>query len=256
MFLYGYIMTMSTDFTPVPRHNDRHDGWTDAKQAAFIDALYDYGMVRAAAEKVGMGAASAYRLRSAPGAESFAAAWDMALRAGQASLADIAMDRAVNGVAVPVFYKGEQVGERRWYDNRLLMFMLRQTQTRRYGPRASEFDYVDEVLATEKATLERQLAVVEQARDMSDMLQEMIVNTDIDETGEHGLTSDQIDELVERRNRLDRIVKQFSPNDPDIAFTNEKSACHRALDAMPYLHDPMPPNAPQRAPWSVLHHGP
>ena len=56
------------------------------------------------------------------------------------------MDRAINGVAVPHYYKGELVGEGRWFDNRLLMFMMRQTMTRRYGPRAGEFDLNDAVV--------------------------------------------------------------------------------------------------------------
>ena len=40
-------------------------------------------------------------------------------------LRDAAQSRAVNGVARPVFYKGEQIGERRYYDERLTMFILR-----------------------------------------------------------------------------------------------------------------------------------
>jgi hypothetical protein len=36
-------------------------------------------------------------------------------------------------VAVPVFHKGEQVGERRWYNDRLLMFILKHHMPGRYG---------------------------------------------------------------------------------------------------------------------------
>ena len=41
--------------------------------------------------------------------------------------------RAINGVSRPVFYKGEQIGERRHYDERLAMFILRYRDPVRYG---------------------------------------------------------------------------------------------------------------------------
>jgi hypothetical protein len=44
-----------------------------------------------------------------------------------------ALGRAVNGVPRPVFYKGEQVGEWRDYDERLTMFLLRNRRSTRYG---------------------------------------------------------------------------------------------------------------------------
>ena len=44
-----------------------------------------------------------------------------------------AHDRARRGVARPIFYKGEQVGEYRHYDERLTMFLLRSFRPERYG---------------------------------------------------------------------------------------------------------------------------
>jgi hypothetical protein len=41
--------------------------------------------------------------------------------------------RALHGVPRPIFYKGEQVGERREYDERLTMFLLRWRRSQRYG---------------------------------------------------------------------------------------------------------------------------
>lgn len=120
------------DFAPVPRKY-RFDGWTVARQRAFIAALADTGSVRAAAHRINMSSEGAYYLRRQPGAEEFAAAWAVALDHGVQSLADIAIDRARDGVAVPIFWKGEQVGERRCYDTRLLMFILRHHQPARYG---------------------------------------------------------------------------------------------------------------------------
>jgi len=65
-------------FTPVPLKR-RADGWTALRQVEFIGRLAETGSVRAAAERVGMARETAYRLRSKPGAEEFARAWDAAL---------------------------------------------------------------------------------------------------------------------------------------------------------------------------------
>lgn len=65
-------------FHPVPV-GKRHDGWTPARQVVFIGMLYETRSVVAAAQAVGMGRESAYRLRKRPGAAGFAAAWDAAM---------------------------------------------------------------------------------------------------------------------------------------------------------------------------------
>jgi len=111
-------------FTPVPR-GKRAGGWTAERQRAFIAALGECGSVRAAARQVNMASEGAYLLRRHPAGASFAAAWDRAQAGGVRRLADIAIERATEGVPVPVFYKGEQVGERRSYNDRLLMFLMK-----------------------------------------------------------------------------------------------------------------------------------
>ncbi len=214
--LYGYNARMSTplSFTPVPRQSSRHDGWNEAKQIAFIDALGQYGIVRAAADKVGMGTTSAYRLREADGAESFAAAWDAALLVGMASLTDIAMDRAVNGVAVPKYYKGEKIGETRWYDNRLLMFMMRQTQTRRFGRHAADYDFADEMLAAEKARAEKEEQALVTAQALLDEVTELL-DTDAGHTPpEDRMPREEFFKHCERRDRLEALVARLTPLDP------------------------------------------
>ena len=65
-------------FHPVPLA-PRADGWTPARQAAFVGYLAQTRSVLAACRKVSMGRESAYRLRKRPGAAGFAAAWDAAL---------------------------------------------------------------------------------------------------------------------------------------------------------------------------------
>jgi len=66
-------------FHPVPVR-PRGDGWTVNRQAQFIGMLAQTGSVLAAAQAVGIGRESAYRLRKRPGAAGFAAAWDAALK--------------------------------------------------------------------------------------------------------------------------------------------------------------------------------
>lgn len=122
------------DFTPVPRR-PRFDGWTPERQRAFIFALAEIGSVKAAAKRINMSAEGAYYLRRQPGAEGFRAAWDAALDHGVQNLADIAIARAIEGVPVPVFYRGEVVGEKRWFNDRLLMFILKHHMPGRYGAR-------------------------------------------------------------------------------------------------------------------------
>jgi hypothetical protein len=123
------------DFTPVPRKY-RHDGWTPERQRAFLDALADTGSVKHAAHRINMSPEGAYYLRRQPGAEEFAAAWQAALDHGVQRLEDIAMDRALNGVEVPVYSYGKLVGSRTVHNDRLLMFLLRNRATDRFGDAA------------------------------------------------------------------------------------------------------------------------
>ena len=121
------------DFTPVPRKRKRHDGWTPERQRGFIDALARTGSVEHAAKAVNMTTVGAYQLRLAPGAESFREAWTAALDFGVQMLEDVAMQRALYGVLEPVFGKDGQIGEKRRYNDYLLMFLLRHRLTDRYG---------------------------------------------------------------------------------------------------------------------------
>lgn len=119
-------------FDPVPLRQ-RHDGWTPERQLDFIEALGETACVEDACKAVGLSAASAYALRRRIDAQSFRMAWDAALDYGIRRLSDAVIGRAINGVARPVFYKGEQVGERRYYDERLAIFLLRTRDPTRYG---------------------------------------------------------------------------------------------------------------------------
>lgn len=122
----------SRDFLPVPVR-PRQDGWTPERQVAFIETLAATANVEAAAKAAGMGRASAYALRARPDASAFREAWSIALDYAVHQLAEAALDRAINGVATPVFFQGEQIGERRYYDEKLAMFLLRLRDPQRFG---------------------------------------------------------------------------------------------------------------------------
>ncbi len=54
----------------------------------------------------------------------------MALDYAVHRLSEAAFSRAMNGVTTPVFFQGEQIGERRRYDERLTQFLLRHRDIR------------------------------------------------------------------------------------------------------------------------------
>jgi len=158
-------------FTPVPRKCNRHDGWTPARQRGFIEALADTGSVRAAAQLQGMTPESAYQLRRQEGAEEFAAAWEAALAHGVKRIEDVAMDRALNGVEVPVYSYGKLVGTRVQYNDRLLMFMLRNRASDRFTDgRARALNALDQ--ATLKRLKEEWRQEWERARFAEDLEEE------------------------------------------------------------------------------------
>ena len=120
-------------FAPVPRQRMRRGGWSAERQRQFIELLAETGSVRAACRRMGVGEHHIYKLRRHPEAASFRKAWEAALDLGIARIEDVAMDRALNGVEEPVYHRGELVGTRRAYNDRLLMFMLRNRAPERFA---------------------------------------------------------------------------------------------------------------------------
>lgn len=104
-------------FTPVPLQRARRNGWTPQRQADFIRALAALGNASRAAKAVGMTKQSAYHLAARPGAESFVRAWDMAALMGYETQLSAVIDRALNGVTTPRYYKGKLVGTRHRFDH-------------------------------------------------------------------------------------------------------------------------------------------
>ncbi|WEK46052.1 MAG: hypothetical protein P0Y56_13630 [Candidatus Andeanibacterium colombiense] len=110
---------------PHPADIDRQgDRWTAPKMADFLRQLSASHSVSAAARSVGMSRQSAYRLRSRLKGQAFDLAWDVAFHHSYDNLAHAALERALNGVEIPVFFKGEQVGSYRRFDERLTVALL------------------------------------------------------------------------------------------------------------------------------------
>lgn len=110
-------------FSPAPMR-ERADGWTPARQAAFLAHLAITRSVSAAARKVKMARETAYRLRRKPGAASFAAAWDAVLGRGDGKRKVTSAERrrrALLGLLKPVIYQGRHVGTMEKADNTALL---------------------------------------------------------------------------------------------------------------------------------------
>lgn len=115
----------------------RHDGWTPARQTAFLQALRETRSVTDACEHVGLSTTSARRAyKRIP---EFAAAWDHALALGQPALERAAYQRAVEGWLEPVFHGGKIVGHRRRYSDTMLKLLM-QRETARLAQQAAAPD--------------------------------------------------------------------------------------------------------------------
>jgi hypothetical protein len=137
-------------FAPVPRLCDRSNGWKPEVQRAFIEALAETGSVKAACRRVGRADHGVYQLRRHPEAHEFRQAWEAALAIGIQRIEDVAMDRALNGVEVPVYAYGKIIGTRTVYNDALLMFMLRNRASKRFAA-----DGARGLNAVDQATLRR-----------------------------------------------------------------------------------------------------
>jgi hypothetical protein len=113
------------DFIPVPMARHRHDGWGAERQRAFLMALSATGSVEAAAQIVRMSRESAYQLRAREGAESFAAAWDLAVGVGRARIFDYMMDRTLNGVTTIRIKRGGAIDIGHALDGHLVATQLK-----------------------------------------------------------------------------------------------------------------------------------
>lgn len=112
----------SPPLAPIPLTSTTR--WSRAKMARFLAELAATHSVAAAARVVGMTRQSAYRLKARLRDRAFDLAWEAAVQSGYDALHQAALDRALNGVEVPVHHRGELVGTRRVFDERLTVFLL------------------------------------------------------------------------------------------------------------------------------------
>jgi hypothetical protein len=118
---------------PPPRRH-RRDGFTPERQAEFVEHLQATGSVTDAARLTGISRTAVYNLYNRADAAAFRAAVDEALKGVDFLLESTAIDRAVNGQEEIVYHRGQRVGVRWRYDNRLLMSLLRARNPLKYAP--------------------------------------------------------------------------------------------------------------------------
>ena len=128
------------DFDPV-KLRYRRDGFTPDRQVAIIKALAECGCIAEACRRVGISTEAFYELVRRPDAQSFRLAVDIAMDNAVRRIDDNAFGRALNGIPIPHYYKGELVGEHRRWDERLTMFILRYRDPLRYGKHLDRADY-------------------------------------------------------------------------------------------------------------------
>ena len=109
---------------PTPHRKRGHDKWDREKMVLFLRDLAATQSVSHAAKAVGMSRTSAYNLRNRLLGTPFALGWEVALEMGMHQLAQVLMDRAVNGTEVQHYYHGELVATTRRFDNRLAQWVL------------------------------------------------------------------------------------------------------------------------------------
>jgi len=102
--------------------------FTRELRVRFLDHLAFQGNVRAAAARVGVSHETAYRKRRQDAA--FAALWDAALVHARRYSESQLTTRALDGVEVPVWHRGEIVGYQLKHDSRLLLAHLARLDKR------------------------------------------------------------------------------------------------------------------------------
>lgn len=120
-------------FEPVPRQKARSNGMTADRQRRFIAYLAGCGSVAMAAKAIDASPTTLYQLRKAPGADSFAAAWEAAVDAGARRVLDTLIDHAIHGTPERLIKDGEVILERRKYNTRAMMWVVQQRFPQEYG---------------------------------------------------------------------------------------------------------------------------
>ena len=104
---------------------------TAAQRRRFLENLADTRNVTVAARAAGISRRDALDERARDG--DFALAWADAEEEASDLLEHEARQRAIKGVAEPVFYHGKQVGEVRRYSEELILLFLRAERPEKFG---------------------------------------------------------------------------------------------------------------------------
>jgi hypothetical protein len=118
--------------------------WTAAVQARFLEHLSRKGNVRAACLLVGASAETAYRLRRRDPA--FARGWDAAIALARRAAEHVLADRAIDGVVVDIYHRGEWIASQRKYDSRLLLAHLARLDQQVKAAAEADAERFDEIL--------------------------------------------------------------------------------------------------------------
>ncbi len=105
-----------------------HVGWTPERRARFCEVLGECGVVRRAAEAVGMSQDAAYDLRWRDG--DFAQSWDAARLISRQVLIDDAMSMAFDGRLTKVYKDGNLVGERLHQSASIVFGVVKQVRSK------------------------------------------------------------------------------------------------------------------------------
>lgn len=125
-------------------NRERVDGLTPLRQRAFLRALTATGEIEKACKLARISNTAVRKARAAY--PSFAAACDRAIAKAEPTLEQIAVDRAINGVAEPVYHGGQVVGHKRRYSDALMRDALKREDAR-FGTHKSKRDLVEEAKA-------------------------------------------------------------------------------------------------------------
>ncbi len=103
---------------------------TARRRRRFLEYLESTGHVLRSAAAAGASIRAFYKWREDDWA--FAADWEAALECAIDRLEDEAFRRALQGVTVPVYYRGKPVGVLSKYSDRLLIFLLTRLRAHKY----------------------------------------------------------------------------------------------------------------------------
>ena len=214
---------MMTELSPKPLDTETLNApaprWTPEKQGKFLEALARCGSVKGAVAFVGMSRESAHRLRRRDEGRAFSRAWDAALIHARDLYAEEVLEKGLNGWAEPVWYHGEEVGERQRFSVPLLLAALA-----RLDAKADECDLAGHPARAAAAEFDEMVEAISQGRDCNEMLEKQ------DQAGQPAASSPftgfDNGELLQRlREKQEREkIAATAPEDIDISDLNPDEA--------------------------------